>query len=213
MLTACGTVAAPPVDLPEEPTGGAVVLPEDLAGHPQGCPTDEFDEDFVAGMIDAATLKVEDHLGYSVRPKLVTRCFDAASARVDIGLFLRVDEVAYSSGCGCSGTWTTLDDGDVMLGDDVEAPWSWLAGCGGTSLKGRGVRVTGVEGGMYPLRAAVKTVIIMLTAEALQSTRNANQVIVNNETGETRYQVPKLNYQQLRMLDRLTRQPLVGVPL
>ena len=211
--TVCGTTATPPAGLPGSPAGEPVVLPEDLAGHPHGCPVDAFDEAFVEGVIEAATLRVEEHLGYSVRPRLATRCFDAERDRVDIGLWLRIDEVAYSSACGCLEAWTVLGDDDVMVGGDVDAPWSWVASRCDVHLRGCGVRVTGVEGGMYPVAGAVTAVIVMIAAEALQSARNANQVIVNNETGETRYHVPQLKYEQLGMLGRLVRQPLVGVAL
>lgn len=201
--TTCGFDASDPIGDEEIlacPNGGALITPDELVIHPNGCSISAGHADFVQGLIEAVSGKIADVYGVpTIAPCLGERCFPVDSCGViRIDPMLRVDSVEIASGCNChetcDRTYTEIDLCDLVVSGDMDLPpWTGMRLCGTHALCGHGsARVTGVFGQVWPIPPALKGIAIMAVARLYRSATKGGDVITNREDGSLKFDVTDL---------------------
>lgn len=201
--TTCGFDAPDPIGDEEIlacPNGGALITPDELVIHPNGCSISSGHTDFVQGLIEAVSGRIADVYGVpGIAPCLGVRCFDVEPCgTIGIDPMLRVDSVEIAPGCSCSETcdrvYTEVDLCDLVVSGDLDlAPWTGMRLCSTSALCGHGsARVTGVFGQMWPIPPAIKAIAIMAVARLYRSATKGGDVITNREDGSLKFDVTDL---------------------
>lgn len=201
--TTCGFDAPDPIGDEEIlacPNGGALITPDELVIHPNGCSISSGHADFVQGLIEAVSSRIADYYGVpTIAPCLGVRCFPVDSCgNVRIDPMLRVDEVEIAGGCTCGEpcdrVYTAVDLCDLVVDGDLDLPpWTGMRLCGTLALCGRGsARVTGVFGQMWPIPPAIKAIAIMAVARLYRAATKSGDVITNREDGSLKFDVTDL---------------------
>ena len=201
--TTCGFGAADPIGDEEIlacPNGGALITPDELVIHPNGCSISSGHADFVQGLIEAVAGKIADAYGVpTIAPCLGVRCFPVDSCGViRIDPMLRVDSVEIASDCNChescDRTYAGIDLCDLVVSGDMDLPpWTGMRLCSTHALCGYGAaRVTGVFGQLWPIPPAIKAIAIMAVARLYRAATKGGDVITNREDGSLKFDVTDL---------------------